>query len=425
MNDFKILVSTVFAAFMAFMPAVAQDKIITKDGDVLQGWNVEVSDKYVFYNTENKTDADIKRMEKDKVLMVKRQDGSTLNLYEDAQPAAKQAPAAAEPAGEGPVMVKVEDLTENSRKENDALLSSINAEPSFVLDNEEDLKKKAQTVTYVLGVKNNSVLTDGNVRLRIVTGTLYKANKAAPAVFKESFAETQINPALSIHVENLSDRTIYVDLGNSFFVRMGQSFCYYIPSSTTSSSSSSSGAGVNLGSVAGALGVGGVVGQLAGGVNIGGGSTNGGSTTTYAQRVISVPPKTKIALDAQYVFGNENRTVCPGLRYRGRSGVPYDRWPIFRFPKKSAAGPLMNGEHCKYSEESSPFNVAAMIAYSFNENCSNERILYANIYLKNLFGVSFNPWKMKLRGTVDIAKGTMAFIYGDIDDSDGVEFPRK
>ena len=73
MNDFKILVSTVFAAFMAFMPAVAQDKIITKDGDVLQGWNVEVSDKYVFYNTENKTDADIKRMEKDKVLMVKRQ----------------------------------------------------------------------------------------------------------------------------------------------------------------------------------------------------------------------------------------------------------------------------------------------------------------------------------------------------------------
>ena len=101
MNDFKILVSTVFAAFMAFMPAVAQDKIITKDGDVLQGWNVEVSDKYVFYNTENKTDADIKRMEKDKVLMVKRQDGSTLNLYEDAQPAAKQAPAASRTGGRG------------------------------------------------------------------------------------------------------------------------------------------------------------------------------------------------------------------------------------------------------------------------------------------------------------------------------------
>lgn len=34
----------------------AQDEIITKDGDVSQGWNVETSDKYVLYNTENKAD---------------------------------------------------------------------------------------------------------------------------------------------------------------------------------------------------------------------------------------------------------------------------------------------------------------------------------------------------------------------------------
>ena len=33
-----------------------QDEIITKNGDVSQECNVETSDKYLLYNTENKTD---------------------------------------------------------------------------------------------------------------------------------------------------------------------------------------------------------------------------------------------------------------------------------------------------------------------------------------------------------------------------------
>ena len=279
MNDFKILVSTVFAAFMAFMPAVAQDKIITKDGDVLQGWNVEVSDKYVFYNTENKTDADIKRMEKDKVLMVKRQDGSTLNLYEDAQPAAKQAPSAAEPAGEGPVMVKAEDLDDAARKANEEALAQVNAEITYQPEEGEE-EEDADRALLNLGVKDGSVLDDGNVKISLIRGMMLRS-KNKPDEFKNienDFAYGLYNPAITVRVENKSDRTVYIDLGNSFFVRMGQSYCYYVPSSTTSSSSSSSGAGVNLGSVAGALNIGGVVGQLAGGVNVGGGSTNGGST---------------------------------------------------------------------------------------------------------------------------------------------------
>ena len=174
MNDFKILVSTVFAAFMAFMPAVAQDKIITKDGDVLQGWNVEVSDKYVFYNTENKTDADIKRMEKDKVLMVKRQDGSTLNLYEDAQPAEKQAPAAAEPAGQGPVMVKVTDLDDAARKANEEALAQVNAEITYQPEEGEE-EEDADRALLNLGVNDGSVLDDGNVEISLIRGMMLRS----------------------------------------------------------------------------------------------------------------------------------------------------------------------------------------------------------------------------------------------------------
>lgn len=423
MNDFKILVSTVLTAFAAFMPAVAQDKIITKDGDVLQGWNVEVSDKYVFYNTENKTDADIKRMEKDKVLMVKRQDGSTLNLYEDAQPAEKQAPVAAEPTGQGPVMVKAEDLDNAARKANEEALAQVNAEITYQPEEGEE-EEDADRALLNLGVKDGSVLDDGNVKISLIRGMMLRS-KNKPDEFKNienDFAYGLYNPAITVRVENKSDRTVYIDLGNSFFVRMGQSYCYYVPSSTTSSSSSSSGAGVNLGSVAGALNIGGVVGQLAGGVNVGGGSTNGGSTTTYAQRVISIPPKASYDLSAMYIFGIENTEIIPGLTY----SVDLMQSKYLSCLRMSyQKGVLKNGSHYNYTTDNSPVNISAIVAYSFSENCAGERVMSANLYLKDVIGVKYNKWTLKTKGEMTFAAKSLWFTAKAKDSKDGgFQFPQ-
>ncbi len=188
MQKIWILITFIFIELGLSTSALAQDKIITKDGDVLQGWNVEISEKFVFYCTENKADAAIKRMEKDKVLMVKRQDGSTVNLYKDAQPAAEQTTATTETATSEPIMLKVSDLTEKVRNENEALINSMNAVPSFVPEKDNDLKKKANEVWGIMGVKKNSVFTDGNVKLGIVIGFFKKENKNAPAVFVEGIS---------------------------------------------------------------------------------------------------------------------------------------------------------------------------------------------------------------------------------------------
>ena len=410
MNDFKILVSTVFAAFMAFMPAVAQDKIITKDGDVLQGWNVEVSDKYVFYNTENKTDADIKRMEKDKVLMVKRQDGSTLNLYEDAQPAAKQAPAAA-------------DLDDAARKANEEALAQVNAEIAYQPEEGEE-DKDAKWALLSWGVKDGSVLDDGNIRISFVRGVIYSVKNKPDGfrVVRDYFVDKYYNPAIAVRIENKSDRTVYVDLGNSFFVRMGQSYCYYVPSSTTSSSSSSSGAGVNLGSVAGALNIGGVVGQLAGGVNVGGGSTNGGSTTTYAQRVISIPPKASYDLSAMPMFPREGAfDIIPGLSFYGENTLT-DNYGLHIDYKK---GELNPGSLYKYAADNSPVNMSAIVAYSFSENCTSERVMSANLYLKDVMGVDYSKWTGKIKGNLDIPSNVIWVAAKAKDSKDGgFQFPQ-
>lgn len=55
MRNIFIPFSFVLVGLGHSMPG-AQDEIITKNGDVSQGCNVETSDKYLLYNTENRTD---------------------------------------------------------------------------------------------------------------------------------------------------------------------------------------------------------------------------------------------------------------------------------------------------------------------------------------------------------------------------------
>lgn len=382
-----------------------------------------MSDKYVFYNTENKADADIKRMEKDKVLMVKRQDGSTLNLYEAAQLVAKQASAAAETAERGLVMVKTVDLDDAARKANEEAIAQVNAEITYQPgEGEED--KDADRVLLNLSIKDGSVLDDGNIKINLIRGMMLRS-KSKPDEFKDidnDFVYGLYNPAIAVRVENKSDRTVYVDLGNSFFVRMGQSYCYYVPSSTTLSSSSSSGVGVNLGSVAGALNIGGVVGQLAGGVNVGGSSTNGGSTTTYAQRVISIPPKASYDFSAMYMFGNEDASIIQGLKY----SVDLMQSKYLSCLRMSyQQDELKNGTHYMYTADNSPINMSAIVAYSFSEDCASERVISANMYLKDVIGVKYNKWTLKTKGELTLVPKSLWVTAKAKDSKDGnFQFPQ-
>lgn len=56
-------------------------------------------------------------------------------------------------------------------------------------------------------------------------------------------------------------------------------------------SGDASGASLGLGSVAGALGVGGVLETIAGGVSVGGGTSSSVSTSYAQQRILAIPPQ--------------------------------------------------------------------------------------------------------------------------------------
>lgn len=58
----------------------AQDLIVSKQGDPVKAWNVEISDKYVFYTTSPDDGAQILRMAKDDILMIRKADGTAETL---------------------------------------------------------------------------------------------------------------------------------------------------------------------------------------------------------------------------------------------------------------------------------------------------------------------------------------------------------
>ena len=179
-------------------------------------------------------------------------------------------------------------------------------------------------------------------------------------------------------------RTLYVDLGNSFFISMGQATCYYVPSSTTTTHGASSGGSVNLGAVTGALGIGGVAGTLANGINVGGGSTNSTTSTTYSQRVIAVPPMSSVNLPPQYFYGKEERTVTKGLK-QDKYGEMY-----ILFPKDSEKGLMRFGDRYSYTADNSPLQFSCVIAYSTEETCLSTKSITSNLYLRELIGTVAN-----------------------------------
>ena len=101
-----------------------------------------------------------------------------------------------------------------------------------------------------------------------------------------------LNNVKQCQKEYHSYRTIYIDKGNCFRIgKTGDVYCYFDNTEqTTVNSAGSTGGSLGLGSVADVLGIGGVVGQLANGVSIGGESSHSVSKTYSQQRVIAIPP---------------------------------------------------------------------------------------------------------------------------------------
>lgn len=185
--------------------------------------------------------------------------------------------------------------------------------------------------------------------------TIPKEAKIAVVYYLDSIGN------VSVAVKNLTDNIMIVDNTKSHFISNGNSTPYYDPTvkttSTTDFTSGSKGVGVNLGSVAGAFGIGGVAGQLLNGVNVSGGKTRGESTTNTTQ-----------------TFDLPQTTIGP----RGTESLQKT------FVASGIGNAISSGKVVNANEKTSPATFSVSISYSFDEGQSFDRII-TDFYVNSQF----------------------------------------
>lgn len=378
MKLLKIFGITVLFWSIAFA-ASAQDVLITSEGDAHKVFEIEIGGSSIFYKLENKPEAAIQKIDKTQVLMIKYQDGRKVIIGEEeklqtatpVQHAQEQTPPTA--------------LSQEMEIEIQAINAKIVEEYNKIkVEYVEPKDKKANALFCTFGLKEDAKLQDDKVKIVMETGVdIEKIGRGYTATgYLKGVTDVEFHQGILVSVINNSTNTIYIDLGNSFFVRNGEATPYYIPSSTSSTSGTSSGVGVNMGSVAGALGVGGVIGTLAGGVNVGGGKSSSSTTVTYAQRVVAIPPKSQIKLDFQKFFPEVGK-------YWKLSSSNSNAALVRPRIKTDEDFNIKRGKVITFTEEEETLNFGIRISYSLNESCQQMNNLYADIYLKEMLGANF------------------------------------
>lgn len=374
-----VLTSALFYAVAMY----AQDVIVKKDGSTILAKVTKVSDKEVEYKKYKSNSDRLYSISIPEVMAINYEDGEK-ETFDNVSKEEKPQNTNSE-GQQSIIQITPDKLSANAKAANDVLIARYNAPVEITIEEKQKKKvgvKEARYAKAIYGVKSNSVLSNDELEINILLGTLEKYKKNDPYEWRECHCLD--NPAILLKIHNKSNKMLYIDLGNTFFVSMGNAFCYYVPTSTTTTNSSSNGGSVNLGSIAGALGVGGAAGTLASGINVGGGSSSSTTSTTYAQRVIALPPMSYVDLPAQFMFEHKLGVISKGLVSEFQ--VVYLYYPEVNFPKNSEKGPMKFGDRYFYTEEQSPVNFSCVVSYSFAENCSSLNSMTSNLYLKELIG---------------------------------------
>ena len=343
-----------------------QDTMVTQDGDVKTVYVVDIGGSAVFYKTENTDAAAIQSISKDQIFVIKRPDGTKYDLGNASTPAVY-----ADAPTQSSTPQLSDEVSEEAMEANRRRIEEINSVmPEYINKKKGD----ADRLFCAMGVGSESCLVNDELEVALEVGYIYNDS------FHTKGSSTS-NQALRIVLKNKLTKTIYVDLGTSFFRRGDKATPYFIPSATSTSTSNTTGGSVNAGAVAGALGIGGSVGRLAGGINVGGSSTSSSVSVTYSQRVVAIPPMSTISLEPQLLFQEYG---CDGM-YTSRFSK-MERVLYFQTKKKGVEQYAL-GETHDFSEQNSPLRFSTIITYSLTENCAQTKSITSSLYLRKIIGV--------------------------------------
>ncbi len=364
----------------------AQDKLITPKGDVKIVYVVEITQNNIFYKLVNKDSAPLTQIARKDVLTIIHHNG-TKELFNAGE---SSTPPSATVQSTSAIAVAISN---DDKAINNSLMTKYNGQLVTYINDKVKEKKRTAYLLYLLpGLKKGSLIGNANIELDIRVANPIKANHISVGGLGGLLANSTVPMPCYYYylvLKNKTDKTIYIDLGNTFFMRGSESSPYYIPSATSSTSGKEGSVGLNVGSVAQALSIGGPVGTIANGVNVGGGVSSSTTTTTYAQRVVAIPPMSTKELEPQLIFP----IGCEHVYNNWIQAIKWDKNTVsarFKFENKNDK--LKAGETRLFDENNSPINFGSYITYSFDENCTITNHLNAGFYVHEAIGYGNASW---------------------------------
>lgn len=346
----------VFCSYGAF----AQDVIVKKDGSTILSIVLEINPNDIKYKKFSNKNGPTYTINKSEIMSINYENGDKDVFDKDNVVVEPQT------GSQTPRLI-----TKPADSRNAELLGLYNRfyKPTSKLKREDKL---AKYYLVIYGVKSTSIMSNEDIEMKII-------RHHVPVWWTD-----KLYIQFYINFTNKTDKTIYIDKGNCFRVNYdGTFFCYFDNSEQiTVNSGGNSGATVGLGSIAGALGIGGTVGQLAGGVSVGGGSSHSVSTTYSQQRIIAIPPHGNINLTEYKQIKTKNGGLFSEAEYK-----TIEEGENLRINDKILRRGLLNvGDTLTFSEDESPYTREYIMTYSTDEFFSTYSILKAEVYIRELIG---------------------------------------
>lgn len=346
---------------LLIMPLIAnsQDVIVKRDGTTILSKVLEVNTSEIKYKKFSNQQGPLYVIEKAEVMAINYESGDK-DLFSDA--------------------VK----PESSEK----VAYSLGVNPNLAEENLQLVREYNNRKVEYVGSKGNKSCIGYSIVLRMEEGSIIETPELK-AEYKTKDGKT-----LEVSLYNKTNRAVYIDLGNCYFIECDNARPLYVPSSTSTGKSSTTGGSVNLGAITGAAGIGGAVGTLAGGINVGGANTNTNTTTVYSQRVVSIPPMASISLNPidfyTIILKAQSRNQIYSdllLKYApffASIGILKDKGDSYFYNSgEMKRGQIMDIPRIPGNE------LSIHITYSFDEKLSTTQSMRTNFYLSQVVGDVF------------------------------------
>ena len=316
--------------------ASAQDVLVTEDGESIQAYDVDISgSQKIYYKTGAGDDAPMKSIAKEKILLWKKADGTKVRIGQDTPTSQPVSAVTTKPQTAMTTMAAVDAADPEA---NERAITEFNRKDIRCTEEMKNSVPKQLGLKALLHVTQESTMADKNVEL--------------------AFARTE-KDEMSVVVKNKTGQTIYVYLGNTFFLRHGIAAPFNISSASQSAMN----------------------GQAA-------------TATGFSQSVVAIPPQSSLDLGTQQLMTMDAASKLGyGFYWRNYVGKVWKglAWKV----SKDAA--IRKNEERKYAPGALPLDYGFKVTYSFSEN--NTQLYHLDV---NFYAAKVGNYDVVMKGLMKI-----------------------